>query len=160
MNREVKPILLVLTGVAVLLLVFVALAPGSTEIQVLPSVELPPPDAVGPGGGPAAVVMSTHQDQETSFFGLSKGPTHYIVSIQFYAPSGCSNKITDDDVWPVAATDCSTGVPVAGAVTGLGDAPTGETIVVVDAEVSQDCYNVIQPGDFWPSEAPECVATQ
>lgn len=160
MNREVKPILLVLAGVAVLLLVFLALKSGYTETVILPSVDLPPPSGVGPTGTPIAVVMSMHEDRETSFFGLRRGQTHHIVGVQFYAPPDCAELLADGELWPTPAIECSTEVPITGVVTGTGIAATGETIVVVDAEISQECFNVTYPGDFWPSEAPECVETE
>jgi hypothetical protein len=161
MSRDVKTIMAVLAGV--LLLVFAALLlwGGSTETQVLPAVELPPPGAAGPNGLPAAVVMSMHKDQDTSIFGLPRSPAHFIVSVQFYAPASCLNQIADGDPWPVTIGGvCSTEVPIAGIVSGIGIAPTGETIVVVDAEVSQECFELTYPGDFWPSDQPECVAAE
>ena len=155
-NREIKPILAIVASVAVLVLVVLALSGGSTETAILPSVELPPPGEVGPTGTPIAVVVSTHQDQETSFFGLRRGRTHYIASVQFYAPSGCQSLIADSDPWPPSAAVCSTEVPISGIVSGLGVAATGEAIVLVDVEVAEECFIALDPGDTWPPEIPAC----
>lgn len=155
-NRELRTILAILAGAAVVVIVVLALTGGGTETTVLPPVELPPPGAVGPTGTPIAVVVSTHEDQEASWFGLRRGRTHYLVSVQFYAPPECSPLLSDGDPWPASAAECSTTVPISGVVTGTGIAPTGETIVVVDAEVQEECFVAMAPGDTWPLTRPEC----
>ncbi len=132
------------------------LAGGVTESEVLPAVELPPPGESGPTGTPIAVVVSTLQDQETSFFGLRRGQTRYIVSVQFYAPPGCVSLIADGDPWPASAVECSTEVPISGVVSGLGVAPTGETVVLVDAELAEGCFVALDLGDRWPSDLSTC----
>ena len=157
MNREIKPILAILASVAVVVLVVLALTGGSTETAILPRVELPPPGEVGPTGTPIAVVVSTHQDQETSFLGLRRGQTHHIASVQFYAPSGCLSLIAESDPWPASAAECSTEVPISGVVRGLGIAPTGETIVLVDVEVSEECFSALEPRDTWPPDLTACA---
>lgn len=156
-NREIKSVLAIVAAVAVIVLAALALVGGSTEISVSPSVELPPPGEVGPTGAPFAVVVSMHEDQETSFFGLRRGQTHYLALVQFYAAPGCLNLIADGDRWPASAGECSTGVPISGVIGGLGVAPTGETIVFVDAEIPEDCYNALEPGDAWPPDSPACL---
>ncbi|MGA9598518.1 MAG: hypothetical protein WBV06_20345 [Acidimicrobiia bacterium] len=157
MNREIKPILAIVASAAVLVLVGLAFLGGSTKTTILPTVELPPPGDVGPTGAPIAVVISTHQDQETSFFGLLRGPKHYIAGVQFYAQSGCLRLLADGDPWPASAAECSTDVPISGVVRGLGVAATGETIVLVDVEVSEECFVALDPGNTWPPDLTTCA---
>ena len=156
MNREIRPILAIGAVVTILVLVVVALRPGTTETVVLPPVDLPPPGTVGPDGEPIALVTGLHEDQETSFFGLVRGDKHHIASVQFYAPAECNEALTQDAEWPIVATECSVEVPIHGVVSGTGIAPTGETIVLVDTEVSEDCYSTISPGDPWPPVSASC----
>jgi hypothetical protein len=155
-KSDVKPILVIVAAAAGLVLAVLALRGTSTTIEVLPPVDLPPPGEAGPTGAPIAVVMSIRQDQETSFFGLWRGETHYLAGVQFYAPPDCAARIAQGDPWPAASAACATAVPVTGVVTGLGVAATGETIVMVEVEVSEACFSTLQPGDIWPPEV--CTA--
>jgi len=156
-NRELKPILAIVAAAAVLVLVALMITGGRTETTVLPPVALPPPGEVGPTGYPIAVVMSTRQDQETAFLGLLKGKSHYLVGVQFYAPSACSNLVVQGEPWPTPDVDCSSEVPVSGIVTGLGVARTGETIVLVEVETSEECFMALERGDTWPPDVPMCA---
>jgi hypothetical protein len=156
MSREIRPILAIVAVVALVVLAVVALRPGTTETEVLPRVDLPPPGDVGPGGEPIAVVMSTRMDQETSLFGIIKGETHHIVSVQFYAPAECASAINQGDPWPIPGNECSRGVTIEGVVSGKGTAPTGEAVVLVDTETTEDCFAAISPGDYWPAVSSQC----
>jgi hypothetical protein len=155
-QRELRTILAIVAGATVLVIVALAFLRGATETTVLPPVDLPPP-GVGPTGTPVAVVVSTHEDQETSWFGLRRGPTHYLASVQFYAPQDCLPLLSEGDPWPGVASECSTDVPISGVVTGSGSAPTGETIVLVDVELQEGCFDALVPGDTWPPTRPECT---
>ena len=156
MNRELRPILAILAVAAVLVLVVLAFRPGTTEVVVQPTVDVPPPGTVGPDGSPVAVVISQHRSQETSFFGFIRGDTHYFVAVQFYAPSECVGMIGSGSVWPTGSSACASDVTIEGSVSGTGSTPTGEAIVVVDVEVSEECYSVTQGGDWWPLAHAEC----
>lgn len=156
MNRDIRQILAIAAFVTLLILAVIALRPGTTETVVLERVELPQPGATGTDGDPIAVVTALHEEQETSFFGLIRGETHHIVSVQFYAPPACIQAITQDERWPTADADCSTEVVIDGIVSGTGIAPTGETIIFVDTPVTEDCYATMSPGDFWPAATAPC----
>jgi hypothetical protein len=155
--RELKPVLVIVAAAAVVLLVVLALKGGSTEIVVQPSYQLPPPGDVGPAGTPVAVVAAMREDNETTLLGLIRVRTHYIVGVQFYAPAECATSLGDGNPWPVSASGCETDVPIEGVVAGSGTAATGETIVLVDTEVSGECFNTLQPNDSWPPESPACA---
>jgi hypothetical protein len=47
-------------------------------------------------------------------------------------------------------------VVIDGTVSGTGIASTGETIIFVDTQVTEDCYSAISPGDLWPLDATPC----
>jgi len=154
--KEAKSILVIVAAAAVLVLVFLMLKGGSVETVVSPDVQLPPPGTVASTGAPIAVVMSMHEDNETSLLGLIRVGTHYIVGVQFYAPPECFTSIVDGDPWPTAAAGCETGVPITGVIAGSGIAATGETIVLVETEVTGECFDMLYPNDMWPPELAAC----
>ena len=156
MSSEIKQILAIAAVVVVIVLGVMTLVGGSETTVVHPPVDLPNPGALGPAGTPAAVVIELHEEQESSFFGLRKGDSRYLVGVQFYGPSACTGLITDDAPWPTPDLECSTEVPIAGVATDVGIAATGEAIIVVYADVPAECFNSIARGDWWPSDAPEC----
>jgi hypothetical protein len=155
--RELKPIAIIVFAALVVVLAFLLLSGGTTEVVIQPRAELPPPGDVGPGGTPIAVVAAMHEDNETSLLGLITVRSHFIVGVQFYAPAGCAAVIGDDAAWPVAEPECRTEVPISGSVAGTGVAATGETIVLVDTEVTEQCFDALSPGDLWPSDTPSCA---
>jgi hypothetical protein len=156
-RSDIKPILVIVAAAAVLALAFLGLRGTTTETEVLPPVDVPPPGEVGPTGAPIAVVISLRQEHETSLFGLWKRATHYLVGVQFYAPADCAARIAQGDPWPAPATACAVAVPVAGVVNGLGVAATGETIVGVEFETSEACYSALERGDLWPPATGACT---
>jgi hypothetical protein len=154
--KELKPIVAIVFAALVVVLAFLLLKGGTTEIVVQPDYQLPPPGDVGPTGTPVAVVASMREDNETTLLGLISVRTHYLVGVQFYAPAECATSIGDGDPWPVSASGCETDVPIEGVVAGSGTAATGETIVLVDTEVSGECFDALRPNDLWPAESPAC----
>ena len=149
-------ILAIAAGTAVIVLGVMAFMGTTVTTEVHPPVDLPEPGEQGPAGTPAAVVVDLHQETETSFFGLRKGETRYLVGVQFYGPAACTGLISVDARWPVPDSECATDVPIAGVVTGGGIAATGEAIIVVHTEVPSACFDTINRGDWWPSEGPHC----
>jgi hypothetical protein len=155
-SKEIKQILLIAAGVVAIVLAVMTLMGGSVTVEVHPPVDLPNPGELGPAGTPAAVVIELHEEQETSFFGLRKGETRYLVGVQFYGPSACTGLITDGAAWPIPDLECSTEVPITGVATGVGIAATGEAVIVVYTDVLAECFDLIDRGDWWPSNATEC----
>jgi len=155
-KRDIKQILAIAAGAAVIVLGVMAVMGTSATTEVHPSVDIPTPGEQGPTGTPAAVVIDLHQEQETSFFGLRKGETRYVVGVQFYVPATCAGLIPDDVAWPVPDSECSTEVPIIGVATVAGIAASGEAIIVVNTDVPTECFDAINRGDWWPSDAPEC----
>lgn len=156
MNSDLKQILLISAVIGVLILAVMGLRGITTETVVRPSVDLADPLDVDPDGNPAAVVMALLEDQDRKWFGLVGGEVRYIARVQFYAPAECASEVSQDDPWPVSNDACDSGVPVRGIVSGLGLAPSGESIIVVDALVAEACFVALSPGDRWPPSASEC----
>jgi hypothetical protein len=152
MERDLKPILIIVGVVAVAILAVMALRGTSREVEVLPEVDLGSPGATTPTGGPVAIVIGKRQTGGGGFLWFDRGDPTDIVTVQFFAPAGCFGALTYDDPWPDAHPDCASGVPVIGVVSGLGTEATGETIVAVDAEVDPACFDTVELGDYWPTE--------
>lgn len=154
MTREVKPILAVLAGVVVIVGLVLAMRPGTSETTVLPPVTLGDPIDVEPS---AAIVVSKFQSEGTSILWMNFGRTTHRLSVQFYAPPGCSDLVTFDDPWPAPFDECTTDLPIVGSISGLGIAPTQESIVAVEVEVTEECFDRVPRGASWPPDATECT---
>ncbi len=151
MNSEVKPILAVVAVVAVVILAVMALRGTSIETEVLPPVDVGTPGDTVPDGGPVARVISKVETPGRSFLWFRMSDPSYEVTVQFFAPPGCSGSVSFDDPWPTSDPSCATDVPVAGTVSGVGTTQTGESIIAVDVEVDPECFAAVERGDYWPS---------
>jgi hypothetical protein len=150
MDRDLKPILIIVAVVAVVIIGFMALRGTSREVEMLPEVDLGSPGDTTPTGGPLAVVIGALQRGGGGFLWFDRGDPTNIVTVQFYAPAACGATVSFDDAWPTQDPGCRSEVPISGVVSGLGTAPTGETIVAVDAEVGDACFETVDLGDYWP----------
>ena len=161
MSADRRSLLRVLAGLGGLVLVAVvgvaALAPNSTETQVFPSVTIGDPPAPGTPEASTGVVVGKRTSGGTSLLGLHFGRQTYRVSVQFFAPPGCWQLIDYGDRWPTSADECASDVDVDGEVTGLGNAPTGESIVLVDVDVVRDCFEAVTAGVAWPTDLSACL---
>ncbi len=119
---------------------------------MLPTVTLPDPTHEPA----AAVVIGRHQSGGFSLLGLDFGKVTHTISVEFYAPAGCFDRVTAGDPWPAPFEECTGPVPIAGIVSGGGIAATGQSIVEVDLDVSEDCYRSISRGDYWPPATNAC----
>ena len=161
MSSDGREFLVVLATVAGILLVlgvgFLALRTGTTEIQHRPGVTLGHPEDYGSEGSSTALVTAKTQSGGRSLFGISFGKVTYRISAQFFTPPGCFSLVESGDQWPTPFLECSTAVDVEGTVTGLGRAQTAETIVVVDLEVTKDCFQNVSVGGWWPPGIDSCL---
>jgi len=156
--RSLLRVLAVLGGLALVAVVGVAaLAPNSTETQVFPGVTIGDPPDPGTPEASSAVVVGKQASGGTSLFGLQFGRRTYRVTVQFFAAPGCHQRIDFGDRWPTSVDECSSDVVVEGEVTGLGNAPTGESIVFVDVDVVRDCFDGVAAGVAWPTDLPACL---
>ena len=149
---------LIVVGIALVVIFgFVALRPGATEIQVFPEVPLGDPGDLQPSGAPIAVVTGKKQSEGTSILGMKFGRETYLVSVHFYTSRGCLPLIDFGDSWPAPFVECKADLIIEGEVSGLGNAPSGETMVVVDVDVGRDCFDAVSRGSFWPPDVPACI---
>ena len=135
-------------------LIVLALRSTSTETEVLAPVTLGDPQDVEPT---AAVITGKHESGGFSILGLRFGHRTYRLSVQFYDAPGCFEVVSFGDSWPTPFQDCSSGVSITGEISGIGNTATGESIIGVDVEVSEDCYQAVAPGEMWPPAAPACT---
>lgn len=150
--------LLVVVGITVIVILgFVALRPGTTEIHAFPEVSLGDPGDLQPSGAPIAVVTGKKQSEGTSILGMKFGRETYRVSVHFYASPGCLPLIDFGDSWPAPFVECEGDLTIEGEVSGLGNAPSGETMVLVDVDVASDCFDAVSRGSFWPADVHECI---
>ena len=146
----------VIVGVLVVGIVIVfALRSTSTETTVLEPVSLGDPQDFEPT---EALVIGKRETGGFSIVGLQFGHVTYRISVQFFAPPGCFERVDSGDPWPTAFAECASAVPVTGNVAGRGTTATGESIIAVEFEVPDECYEAVARGDSWPSAAPGCVA--
>lgn len=150
--RSVDIGLSLLVVVVVLAAAVLMLRPIATSIGAIPAATLPDP-ADDPT---SAVVIDRSLSSGFSLLGLEFGEVTRKVSVQFYASSGCFDRVTLGDLWPTPFPECASAVSIAGTVAGGGNLPTGESLVVVDAVVTEDCYRSIDRGDPWPPAAGTC----
>ena len=145
----------VILGVLVVgALVMFALRSTSTETEVLPSVTLGDPQDVEPT---AAVITEKHESGGFSILGLRFGHTTYRMSVQFYDAPGCWEVVRFGEPWPTPFQDCTSRVAITGEISGIGNIATGESIIGVDVEVPEDCYQAVARGETWPPTAPACT---
>ena len=146
-------------GIGVVVLVFVVVAalalslrPTTRETVVLPPVAFP-----DPGEMPAAaVVVALRESTGFSLFGYAIGDVTRRVTVQFYAPAGCDERLATGDRWPTPFAECTGRVSSEGTISGRGIAATGESIVAVDVDVSESCFASISHGDPWPPVGEAC----
>ncbi len=144
------------TVVAAVLLAMVAaaaLGSTSTETSTTPSVTVPDPQDLGPTD---TVIVNKRESGGTSILGVRFGTRTYRVGIQFYDKPGCSEAVMSSESWPAVSEACSNRVAVVGAISAIGVAATGESIIGVEIEVSAECYDAATPGEFWPPPEARC----
>ena len=138
--------------VAMLAVAVLMLRPAATGTGGIPAVTLPDP-ADDPT---AAVVLGRSRSGGFALLGLEFGEVTRKVSVQFYTSRSCFDRVTMGDPWPTPFPECTTAVSIAGTVAGGGNLPTGESLVVVDTVVTEDCYRSIERGDRWPPAGGTC----
>jgi len=156
-SQAFTAVLAVVGGIAALVVVgLLVLRPGTTETHDFPDVTISDPGDTQPSGAPAAVVTGKRKSGGTSILGVHFGRETFRVSVQFYVSSACLPLIDFGEVWPAVFPECSSDVAVEGEVSGLGRAPTGETLVVVDIDVGSECFDGVSGGVWWPPDVPAC----
>ena len=100
---------MLLVGVVIVL----ALRSSSTETTVHDPVSLGDPQDVEAN---EALIIGKRQSGGFSIVGLQFGHVTYRISVQFFAPPGCFERVDSGDPWPTAFEECSSAVLVTGNV--------------------------------------------
>jgi hypothetical protein len=158
MRRDGPDFLIIIGVISVIVAAaFLALGSGTTETHISPAVTLPDPAVLGPSETTSALVVAKRQFGGTAILGFTFGKESYRVSAQFYAAAGCLPLVESGDMWPTPFDECATGIDLAGEISGLGLAATGESIMLVDIEVLEDCFDIVPIESAWPTDLPACV---
>lgn len=154
MNRDVATLLVVggIVLVAALALLF-----GLGGVRTTTGVaRIDPPDTVPASG---AVVFALSVDEGISILGVRLRPSTYRVRVQFLVAGECLAHLKNEAAWPLDEPACASDVPIEGTVTGRGRTGTGETIVGVEREISEQCFDALDAvsGGPWPPAAEACT---
>lgn len=146
----------VLVGVGALVLavavLFLGAVGGRTQVEfaanATPIGGIPAP----PSDGEYGVVMATYiSDSGLEVLGFEFGRTRREVNVAVVPPPGC-----DTDGGELRAEGACEDAPLTGEVSGGGTTAEGVPFVFITKEISEACYEVLHPGDPWPSQRPEC----
>lgn len=101
------------------------------------------------------VVTSQTAEGGFRFLGITfSSPTHR-VQVTFTAPPECADVIAAATRWPTGSNACGADGSVAGEIFGSGRTASGDTIVSVRFEVTEGCWNAVDIGEVWGTNA-EC----
>ncbi len=141
----------IIIGVLVVVAV-VGFRPQPTTVETLPAGASR--QHAQPG---EARVRGGSQSSGISVLGITLQSPTLSLRVELFAAPGCFDAIDIGDPWPAPHPQCESPVPVAGRVSGVSLAPTGETTVVVEFEVARDCFEIVGGGGGpWPTGHPEC----
>ena len=137
----------IIGAVVVVALALLAVRGMRVETSVGPSITVDP-GTLEPDAG---VIAAKLEMGGFSFLGLEFGRKTYSLDVQFVAPAGCASAVDFGDPWPAPFPACSSGLDISGEVTGRGILPSGESTIVVRTEVDAGCFEMVTPGDAWPT---------
>lgn len=144
---------LVVAVLAVGLVALVALGSNSTVVSVSDQVALGDPMDVDPA---VALITDKYEDGGFSLLGLKLTSPDYRLRVRLFTAAGCFILIENGEPWPTSFEECSSPIPIEGAISGGGIAATGASIVGVDLLVDRDCFDAVEPGDPWPPSSHAC----
>lgn len=105
----------------------------------------------------SAVVLDRHDSPGISLLGLQLLRTKYLLAIRVAVPESC---FIADESGPgeLVSTGSCADLPIVGPVIGEGTSPgDGRRVLIVDVEVSEDCWNATAVNSVWPSDLDECA---
>ena len=154
MTREAA-IVLVLGGMVVLAVVALVFGLGGMTSTSGPARVQPPvtPPATG------AVVSGLTVDEGLSILGVRLRSAVFRVQVEFRVAGECQSRLDFGASWPVDDPACSSDVPIEGTISGLGNTASGDTIVIVEREISESCFDAIdaRSGGAWPPAEETCT---
>ncbi len=146
---------IVILGIAAILLVIGALAPGTTEISEVETYDFNPDQH--PAG--TAKVISTGGREGFTLFWITFRQPEYYVDVMFAVPEECEAAVVGSSRWPVTDAGCTGPDGLSGTIAGTGRTAAGDTIVNVRVDVDEACHTAVEPGMDWPLPAPACEAS-
>ncbi len=137
-------------GIVAVVVLGLGLAGGSTRIEIS---EIRP---ANPDAGPAIARLLV--DEGFEVLGIRFGSDTYRVRVQFAAPADCLEHLVGGADWPLDEEACRSDVAIKGVVAGSGRTALGATIVVVEREISRECYEALRPlgAAPWPPGVAGC----
>ena len=83
----------------------------------------------------------------------------YRVQVEFLLAGECLSRLDFGASWPVDDPACVSDVQIEGTIGGLGNAATGDTIVIVEREISEACFDALNAssGGPWPPATDACT---
>jgi len=103
------------------------------------------------------VVLDRHGSPGISLLGLQFLRTKYLLAIRVVVPESC---VIADESGPgeLATTGVCADLPVVGPLIGSGTSRgDGGEVLVVEVEVSEECWNATPVNSLWPSDLDECA---
>jgi hypothetical protein len=154
MTRETA-LVVVLGGIVVIAVIALVFGLGGVTSTSGPARLQPP--ATPPATG--ALVSGLIVDEGLSILGVRLRPAVYRVQVEFLVAGECLSRLDFGVNWPVDDPACSSDVPIDGTIGGLGNTAFGRTIVVVEREISEACFDAIDAssGGPWPPPGEDCT---
>ncbi len=137
-------------GLVALIVLALGLAGGSTGSE---GSLFPPAD---PEAG--AAVSGLFAEEGWTLVGIRLRSATYRVSVQITAPPDCFDRLTSGANWPLDDDACRSDVVIDGVVAGSGRTASGATTVIIEREITRECYEALQPlgAAPWPVSVAAC----
>jgi len=126
--------------------------PGESPSAVTPEAIAATPGEPPADGSSSLVYGRYRTNSGLRLLGVQLRAPSYAASVGFVPPADCD---PPDGVVLEDEGRC-TGVAATGVVTGHGTTRSGHRLVIVQAGISKDCYEVLREGDPWPSTHAAC----
>lgn len=123
---------------------------GSTSV-VFDTSQSPPAPTEGEGG----LVYGRHETGGFVLFGMEVRPRERWLAVGFVAPDECIEQDDQGEDVVIASGDCGE-LPAWGVVDGGGTTMDQVEWVIVRVDVPRKCFEVVERGDEWPSDAVAC----
>jgi len=143
---------IVASGIVIIALVIVlavGLAGGSSEITYSDGPGADPPD--DPSAG---IVSGSRTSGGSSFLGIQIQAPTPVLEVAVIASPDCVSR--DGSEERLTSTGECADVPAIGPIVGTGRSRLGDNYYLVLVEVSDDCLEAVAIGDRWPTGLPEC----
>ncbi|MGE0228681.1 MAG: hypothetical protein AB7I38_08810 [Dehalococcoidia bacterium] len=146
-------------GLFILLAAFAAglsfTTPDRSPSAVTPEVIAGTPGEPSADGSSALVYATYRTSSGFRMFRIEVIPSKYAASVGFVPPAECR----PPDGVTLTSEGLCTGVPAEGVVLGRGTTRSGPEIVIVQVPISDDCFEVLDNAEPWPSAHDACRDT-